>query len=459
MIPLNHHTVLVCSALVLLVLSLVQLAYGRKRDNFRPALDMGLGGLAFALLCTFYVIEPGLGPMFQAVPVVLVALKIFFIYRANRGIFGVKAADSIDYVMLILGIALGSVTVYLVGFGFEQILYALYVAYFYSKAFVIVVRASSKLPRTFLAFIYLYLSLYIIVFVTRAVYFMIVPWGGFTYSMSEYGAGTTLITLILFICESAGGLIIAVFKADQDRITALEAAVAERDFANDLVTIIGHDLNGSLAGIRQGAELISNTADPSLPIINGYSLKASNLLTDLIYYGRSRLEDPKALVSHSMVGTLIAAAVSDIQFAADIKGLTIDISEVNKSEMVHVDAAAARVVLRNILQNSLKFSSPGKTITIGPLKGENEIAAVISDKGWGMTPAQLTVVRNGKIAQSREGSSGEKGTGTGLRLIASICQSQGWSMDIESTPGEGTTTTVWFPAAEISSPSDPPPQH
>lgn len=456
---LNHHSVLICSALVLLVLSLVQLAYGRKRDNFRPALDMGLGGLAFALLCTFYIIEPGLGPMFQAVPVVLVALKIFFIYRANRGIFGVKAADSIDYVVLILGITFGSATVYLVGFGIEQVLYALYVAYFYSKAFVIVIRTSSKLPRTFLAFIHMYLSLYIVVFVTRAVYFLIEPWGGFTYSMSEYGAGTTLITLILFICESAGGLIIAVFKADQDRIAAHEIAVDERDFATDLVSIIGHDLNGYISGIRQGAELITDTADPAVPIINNYSLKARNLLTDLVYYGRSRLDDSNAVEVQSTVGNLISGAAGDIEMGAEIKGIIIDISTDDNTGFIRADPVAARVVVRNVLQNSLKFSRPGKTIKIDLLNLNDKIGVVISDQGTGMSPEQLNRVRDGQLVQSHNGSSGEKGTGTGLRLITSICRSNGWNMEIESTAGEGTTTTLWFPAAELTLPPDLPQQH
>lgn len=456
---LNHQTVLFCSALVLLVLSLVQLAYGRKRDHFRPAKDMAFGGLAFALLCTFYLFETRLGPRFQAIPVVLVALKIFFIYRANRGIFGIKAADPFDYLVLIVALTLGGAGVYLIKFGAEQALYAVYVAYFYTKAFFLVHRESEKLPKTFLAFVHLYFSFYIALFLARGVYFLIVPWDGFAYSLSNYAAETTLTTLILFICGNTGGLIIAVFKADQDRIAALTAAVDERDFATDLVSVIGHDLNGSLSGIRQGAELITDTADPALPILNNYLLKARNLLTDLIYYGRSRLENPNTIELHSTLGTLFSAAVDDIRMTADIKGIKIAVSPDNDTELIRIDPAAARVVLRNILQNSLKFSCPGDTIEIGTLRRNKKIGVAISDQGSGMPREQLKRIRDGEIVQSREGSAGEKGTGTGLRLITSICQSHSWTMEIESTPGEGTTTTLWFPAAEPNPPTDRPPRH
>lgn len=456
---LSQQTLLLCSALALLALSLVQLAYGRKRGYFRPALDMAFGGLAFALLCTFYLFETRLGPRFQPISVVLVALKIFFIYRAVRGIFGLKAADQIDNAVVIIALSFGCVAAILVNFAALQVMYGIYVTYFYSKAFILVNRKSEKLPKTYLTFVFMYLSCYIAIFTARAVYFLIVPWIGYAYSLSDFGAATTLTTLILFICGNSGVLIIAVFRADQDRIAALKAAVDERDFATDLVSIIGHDLNGYLSGINQGAELITDTSDPALPIINNFSSKARNLLTDLIYYGRSRFEDPNAIEMHSTVDTLISAAVNDVSMAADAKGITIDISTNSGSELVRVDPAAARVVLRNILQNSLKFSGSETTIRISTLKRKNEIGAVLTDQGWGMSREQLKGVRDGRVVQSRVGSSGEQGSGTGLRLITSICRSLGWNMEINSKPGEGTTTTLWFPAAELTPAPDLPPRH
>ena len=188
-------------------------------------------------------------------------------------------------------------------------------------------------------------------------------------------------------------------------------------------------------------------------------MKARNLLIDLVYYGRSRLDDSNAVEVQSTVAKLVSGAAGDIQMAAEIKGTIIDISTDNNTGFIRADPVAARVVVRNVLQNSLKYSRPGKTIKIAVQKVNDRVGITISDQGAGMSQEQLNRVREGQLVQSRTGSSGEKGTGTGLRLVWSICRSQGWNMEIESVADEGTTTTVWFPTAALSSPTDLPPQH
>jgi signal transduction histidine kinase len=120
-----------------------------------------------------------------------------------------------------------------------------------------------------------------------------------------------------------------------------------------------------------------------------------------------------------------------------------------------VDASLIRMVLNNLLKNSIEAMPDGGTVTVRTReeRGSEAPWAVLEvrDTGTGMDPATLAKATDAYF------STKAKGSGLGLAVVHRIVLQHGGRMEIESSPGAGTSVTLRFPAAAGSadgSPSD-----
>ena len=101
-------------------------------------------------------------------------------------------------------------------------------------------------------------------------------------------------------------------------------------------------------------------------------------------------------------------------------------------------------VLGNLIENAIKFSDEGAIVVDGSAD-DGRVAVRVSDRGVGIEPDRLGDVFSGP------GPSGQKatpsGTGLGLYLSKRLMEAHGGSIEVESTPGEGSTFTIVLPAA------------
>jgi signal transduction histidine kinase/CheY-like chemotaxis protein/HAMP domain-containing protein len=109
------------------------------------------------------------------------------------------------------------------------------------------------------------------------------------------------------------------------------------------------------------------------------------------------------------------------------------------------DQTKVKQCLLNLLSNANKFTSKGKlTLTVAREPG-SRLSFRVSDTGVGMTPEQL-----GRLFQafSQADASTTKrfgGTGLGLAITKHFCTLLGGDVGVESTPGAGSTFTIWLP--------------
>jgi two-component system phosphate regulon sensor histidine kinase PhoR len=193
---------------------------------------------------------------------------------------------------------------------------------------------------------------------------------------------------------------------------------------------------------------LENQTDPALPLISDNVTKATNLLTDLVYWGRSRSREGLYDASITTLNELMRGVIEDASSYMEMKNLTVSLPESKDNATICVDRVAATVVFRNILSNAVKFSVHGGVITIAyPVDGERQ-GLSIRDKGPGIPESIRKQVTAGHPVTSNTGSSGEKGMGMGLRIVTSICWANQWKIDILSDPSSGTEVTIWFPKIE-----------
>ena len=130
-----------------------------------------------------------------------------------------------------------------------------------------------------------------------------------------------------------------------------------------------------------------------------------------------------------------------------------------ESLFVTADVNMMNTIIRNLLDNAIKFTPRGGKVTLeivqtGINKGINPLAPStrisVSDTGMGMTEEQIrklvgnydTTGTGRKFLTSTSGTAGETGTGLGLTVCKELLEKHGSTLHIESEPGKGSI--FWF---------------
>jgi signal transduction histidine kinase len=102
-------------------------------------------------------------------------------------------------------------------------------------------------------------------------------------------------------------------------------------------------------------------------------------------------------------------------------------------------------LLRALIDNSVKYTPSGGTISIGFFQSEKTDTLTVRDDGCGMSKEDCDHIfeRFFRVDQARAKATG--GMGLGLSIVLAIAQSHGGSARAESAPGKGTVVTVSLP--------------
>ena len=113
---------------------------------------------------------------------------------------------------------------------------------------------------------------------------------------------------------------------------------------------------------------------------------------------------------------------------------------------INADAGRVKQILLNLLDNAIKFSPAGETVTLTVRDADaNTVALIVADHGPGMAAEEILVARqpfsqiDNRLARSHEGS------GLGLPLAERLAEVHGGSLQIESEKGRGTRVIVRLP--------------
>jgi signal transduction histidine kinase len=113
---------------------------------------------------------------------------------------------------------------------------------------------------------------------------------------------------------------------------------------------------------------------------------------------------------------------------------------------VLADLDLMQIVLRNIFNNSIKFSKPGQTVEVTAEQIDQKVILCIKDHGTGMSEKQLNQVlsENTSINDSSLGTHSEKGTGLGLQICKEFTKMNGGQLSITSEIKIGTKVCISF---------------
>jgi signal transduction histidine kinase len=224
-----------------------------------------------------------------------------------------------------------------------------------------------------------------------------------------------------------------------------EKEVGYRDM-QQFTFALAHDLKNSLTKLKLALALLEDEEMP--PVITNYVQiiqRASDRLETITLSLNKVLQlgDSSPDVVKRISPALVFADVQE-EFA---ESLAKKDGEVNAdfslvSELTYIEVHL-KSIFYNLLSNSIKYSSPLRPLrlSISAQQRDGKAAFIFSDNGQGI---DLAMYREKIFLPFSRFSHSSEGSGIGLYLIKNIVERNGGKIEVESTPGEGTTFIIFL---------------
>jgi two-component system phosphate regulon sensor histidine kinase PhoR len=176
------------------------------------------------------------------------------------------------------------------------------------------------------------------------------------------------------------------------------------------------------------------------------------MLRDLLDLSRLESPDAELAIGEVKPWDLFAVVRSTMGPTARQKGIDLRFEDVEETPaFFRSDERLLNLVLKNLVENSLKFTPAGGSVTVSvrllAVEDGNEAVQVsVADTGIGIPPEHRDRVfeRFYQVDPARSGTAG-RGTGLGLAIVKHAVAALGGAVHLESTVGKGTTVTCELP--------------
>lgn len=223
-----------------------------------------------------------------------------------------------------------------------------------------------------------------------------------------------------------------------------------------LFSIVSHDLRSSVHALKNSNTSLLNhlatgnysDAETQLEQNSAIATNTYNMLDNLLHWALLQIQGGYFKQETHRLGMLADQVAYNFQALLKEKKITFE-NKLPKRVKVFVDAESLKIVLRNLMDNSIKFSNPGAQISIELLaETETSVQWVWKDTGRGMTEeARLKLLSDSPQLTKKEHEK-EIGSGLGMNLcLAMIAKNKGL-LDIRSCLNEGTEFIVTLQKTE-----------
>ncbi len=142
------------------------------------------------------------------------------------------------------------------------------------------------------------------------------------------------------------------------------------------------------------------------------------------------------------LATAAAEAASLYEMVAEDRGITVR-NEVPAAARAFADPQRLRQALVNLLDNALKYTPRGGTVTIFAESQPDSTVLGVRDTGPGIPPEEIP--RIWERLYRGDKSRSERGLGLGLALVKAIAQAHGGRAEVENQPGSGAVFRLILP--------------
>jgi two-component system, OmpR family, phosphate regulon sensor histidine kinase PhoR len=228
----------------------------------------------------------------------------------------------------------------------------------------------------------------------------------------------------------------------------------------EFVANVSHELKTPLSSIKAYTETLQNGAlsDPEiskrfLGRIEEQTERLTRLIMDMLMLARVESDQQAFEIVSLDVPPVVQKCIDNYRSAAEAKRITmcVDADGVNNGSpvecRVQADREALREILDNLLDNAIKYTPEGGSVSVLWRSSGATAQIAVRDSGIGIKPEDQERVfeRFYRVDKARSREMG--GTGLGLSIVKHLAQSMNGAVAVESEVGKGSTFTIELPLA------------
>jgi signal transduction histidine kinase len=260
--------------------------------------------------------------------------------------------------------------------------------------------------------------------------------------------GILLFVLLIILFTS--------YKGKVKRNKIISAQKEELDDLNatkdNLFSIVSHDLRSSVNAIKtSNKNLLDNLEEEdstdlkeivqqNSAIVNG----AYGLLDNLLNWSLLQTQQSYFEITSMRLYTIVEHVAYNYKPMMLENNITFE-NKVDKKGMIQADQESLKIILRNLLDNAIKFSKAEGSIQVCSQENNTFYDLVVEDSGIGMDASTIKELLKDTQLLSKKKNEDILGTGLGLHLVKSMIEKNQGKFAIESTLEKGTKMIVSFP--------------
>lgn len=270
--------------------------------------------------------------------------------------------------------------------------------------------------------------------------------------------GTNELAILSLQLNETGEKLQKMFEQLQQERAKLEKLERIR---KDFVINVSHELRTPLASIQGYTDTLLDGAlhDPAnnvrfLSIIRQNAERLTRLTADLLTLSRIELAMHKFSFASYRISTLLTDAMDSMRPLSDNKNIVLRLEAGLPETEVFCDAEAVHQILSNLVDNAVKYTSPGGSITVGAQrrdgKGSDFLEVYVRDTGTGIPTEDLPRLfeRFYRVDKARSRELG--GTGLGLAIVKHLVLAQGGEVRVESELHIGSAFYFTLPVEDLN---------
>ena len=233
-----------------------------------------------------------------------------------------------------------------------------------------------------------------------------------------------------------------------DAINAMAVELQENEkMKNDFISSVSHELRTPLTAIKGWAETLMDdsvdreTTKKGIGVIIKESERLSGMVEELLDF--SRLQSGRLKLNPTKLDLVAELSDAVLIFTERARQENIQLNYDEPMDILPImgDANRLRQVFVNILDNALKYSDAGDSITVLVQVADNKATILIQDTGIGIAPEDLPKIKT----RFYKANATRRGSGIGLAVADEIVSMHNGTLTLDSKEGVGTTVSITLP--------------
>jgi len=223
----------------------------------------------------------------------------------------------------------------------------------------------------------------------------------------------------------------------------------------DLLATVAHELRTPLTALRTSIGLLLDQSVEPEPALREQLLQSisqsaermQRLITDVLDLARARLGGMQLQLRRFDATHLAREVAAPLRPLLDSRNQELELDLPAGPVWVYGDHRRLEQALTNLMSNAHKFSPTASPIRVSVGRQGRDVTWTVADWGVGIAPDDQLRLFERFFSAATDAAGHRAGTGLGLPLALAIAEAHGGTIDVQSTPGQGSTFTLRVPAA------------